>query len=258
VPELVEVELSRQLAGALAGRRVRSVEVPDPYASPLGPRALAQALIGTEFGLPRRRGKLLLLDTDGPTLALHFGMSGRLRLDGRTALGPLRYAPSGLEVRWLRFSLGLEDGGRLELFDPRRLARVTLDPDEESLGPDAATLTLAQLRSALGRGHRSALKACLLDQRRVAGIGNLICDEVLWRSGLAPSRPAGSLGETELHRLHRQLRKTIALLLDQGGSHTGTLTPLRRRGSRCPKDGSPLARSVVGNRTTYWCPAHQR
>jgi formamidopyrimidine-DNA glycosylase len=257
MPELVEVELSRQLAEALAGRTISSCDLVDPKVSRLAPQILTKALVGTAFHQPRRRGKLLLLDTDGPTLALHFGMSGRLVLDGRAALDRLLYAPSGLETRWLRLVLTLDDGGHLALFDPRRFARVTLDPDEDALGPDATSLRLSDLRSALG-ASRATLKTRLLDQRRIAGIGNLIGDEVLWCAGLAPGRPTGTLGEAELRRLHRQLKHTIRVLIARGGSHTGTLTPRRHPGSTCPKDASPLARDVVAGRTTYWCPTHQR
>jgi formamidopyrimidine-DNA glycosylase len=258
VPELVEVELSRQLAEGLAGRRISSLELLDPHASALGVDALRAGLTGATFGAPRRRGKLLLLDTDVTTLALHFGMTGRLVLDGATALDRLVYAPTALEERWLRFRLDLEGGGRLELHDPRRLARVFLDPDEEALGPDAAAVTLGQLRGALGALSTAPLKARLLNQARLAGVGNLIADEVLWRAGLSPSRRAGSLEDAELRRLHRHLRATISTLLLRGGSHTGDLMAARRRGGLCPRDGAPLRRETIGGRTTYWCPQHQR
>jgi formamidopyrimidine-DNA glycosylase len=161
-------------------------------------------------------------------------------------------------VRWLRFRMVTEDGGELELHDPRRLARIFLDPDEAALGPDAASITLGQLRTILtGRTRGIALKARLLDQAKLAGVGNLIGDEVLWRAGLSPERPAASLDDTELRRLHRRLTGTIALLLRRGGSHTGDLMASRVRGGLCPKDGAPLTRTTVGGRTTYWCPTHQ-
>ncbi len=259
MPELVEVELSRRLAEGLSGRSVAAIDLLDSRLSALDQKALADAFTGATFARPRRRGKLLLLDTDGPTLGLHFGMTGRLVLDGQAALDRLLYAPERLEHRWLRFVVTTDDGGRLELHDPRRLARVTADPDEELLGPDATSVSVAQLRSALGRcDSRASLKARLLDQTRLAGVGNLICDEVLWRADLSPRRPAGSLERVELARLHRRLRSTIDRLLVGGGSHTGELTPLRHPGAHCPRDGSTLARAVVGGRTTYWCPAHQR
>src|ERR1700728_1447393 len=163
----------------------------DPHASAVDPDRVTTSLNGATFAIPRRRGKLLLLDTDHATLGMHFGMSGRLVVDGRPALDRLVYSPVILEPRWMRFGLVLADGGRVELYDPRRLARVSIDPDEGALGPDAASLTLDQLRSALGgRSRGIALKARLLDQSRLAGVGNLIADEVLWRGGVSPQRPA--------------------------------------------------------------------
>jgi formamidopyrimidine-DNA glycosylase len=257
VPELIEVELSRQLAERLVGRTIESIDLIDAHASPLDGIHLPM-LVGATFEEPRRKGKLLLLDTDRRTLGLHFGMTGRLVIDGHAALERLVYAPAALEDRWLRFALGTADGGRLELHDPRRLARVTVDPDETALGPDAASLTLNELRSVLGRRSTGiALKARLLDQARLAGVGNLIADEVLWRAGISPERRADSLDDAETRTLHRQLRATIARLLAKGGSHNGDLMAARVRGAVCPRDGEPLARTVVGGRTTYWCPAHQ-
>ena len=258
VPELVEVELSRRLAEGLTGRTVATVELLDPHASVLDPVLLTGALDGATFAVPRRHGKLLLLDTDRATLGLHFGMTGRLVVDGRPALDRLLYSSVTLAQRWVRFALALVDGGRVELHDPRRLARVSIDPDERRLGPDAASITVGELRSALGtRTRGTALKARLLDQSHLAGIGNLIADEVLWRAALSPERPASSLDDQELRRLQRQVRATIASLIERGGSHTGDLMAARVRGGLCPKDGHRLARSTVGGRTTYWCPAHQ-
>ena len=127
------------------------------------------------------------------------------------------------------------------------------------LGPDALTITLAQLRVALAtRGSGPPLKARLLDQSRVAGIGNLLADEILWRAGLAPGRPCGSLTDPELRRLQRHLRTTLRDLEARGGSHTGDLMAERRVGGRCPRDGAELVRGTFGGRTTWWCPVHQR
>ena len=96
-----------------------------------------------------------------------------------------------------------------------------------------------------------------MDQHRVAGLGNLLVDEVLWRAGLDPARPAGSLDPPERKRLHRHLRRTVADLVARGGSHLGRLQVARVRGGRCPKDGAELERRTVGGRTTYSCPMHQ-
>ncbi|MEJ7584795.1 MAG: hypothetical protein WKF43_12100 [Acidimicrobiales bacterium] len=97
-----------------------------------------------------------------------------------------------------------------------------------------------------------------MDQAHLAGVGNLICDETLWRASLDPARPAGSLDARELRRLHRHLRTTVAELTGRGGSHTGDLHSARMRGSLCPRDGTPLERRTIAGRTTYSCPRHQR
>jgi formamidopyrimidine-DNA glycosylase len=260
VPELVEVERYRRLADAAVGWRVAAVEMPDPTVA-VGD--LDAALRGRRVVAARRRGKLLMVDMhDGPTLGLRFGMTGTLMLDGSPAIDRLRYAPAARVDRWVRLRVALTDrrGRRRELAlcDPRRLGRALLDPDEEALGPDAASATVADLRRALGGSRGAALKALLLDQHRLAGVGNLIADEVLWRSGLDPRRPSTSLSPAELRRLHRRLRSTVDDLVERGGSHTGDLMAERHQGGRCPKDGTPLERSAVGGRTTWWCPRHQR
>jgi formamidopyrimidine-DNA glycosylase len=140
--------------------------------------------------------------------------------------------------------------------DPRRLGGVELDPDESALGPDAWMVSAAQLASALA-GSEAALKARLLDQARLAGVGNLIADETLWRVGLAPDRPARSLTDDDIERLADGLRTTIADLDRRGGSHTGDLQA-SRGGGPCPRDGVELRRDTIGGRTTWWCPVHQR
>ena len=133
---------------------------------------------------------------------------------------------------------------------------MELDPDEGRLGPEASTVTLAPFRKILA-GSTAPLKARLMDQARLAGLGNLLTDETLWRAGIAPDRPADSLDDREVARVHRAMRRTIAVLGERGGSHTGDLQPARVRGGKCPKDGTELRRADVGGRTTYWCPEHQ-
>ncbi len=95
-----------------------------------------------------------------------------------------------------------------------------------------------------------------MDQERLAGVGNLLADEILWRADLAPGRRT-PLDDEELRRLHRVLRSTLRQLARRGGSHMGELMEERHDGARCPRDGTVLRRDVVGGRTTYWCPAHQ-
>ena len=199
-------------------------------------------------------------DPNGPpsvVLGLRFGMTGRLVVDDHAVIEELEYSSGRNEPEWRRFALVFADEGILAIIDPRRLGGVELNPDETRLGPDAFGLAKRQLAAAL-EGSRTALKARLLDQRRVAGLGNLLVDEILWRSGLDPAREAGSLGEAEQAQLANGIRSTVAELAERGGAHTGDLHLARVRGGSCPRDGELLDRRTIGGRTTYSCPQHQR
>ncbi|HEV7887966.1 MAG TPA: DNA-formamidopyrimidine glycosylase family protein [Acidimicrobiales bacterium] len=259
MPELPEVEAYRRLAERALDRRIKAVDAPDAWYLKRGADAetLNAALRGRRFTAARRIGKLLLLDTDAaPTLGLRFGMTGRLLVDGAAGVDKLLYSSVQELERFDRFAVRFHGGGELRMRDPRRLGGVELDPDESRLGPDALGLGPAALRQALA-GSEAPLKARLMDQARVAGVGNLIADETLWRAGLDPARPAKSLTPAEGRRLHTHLAATLADLMGRGGSHTGDFMGARVRGGSCPRDGAPLARATVGGRTTYWCPRHQ-
>lgn len=259
MPELPEVEAYRRLAERALGRVVAGVDAPDAWflKDGLTAETAAGALTGLRFTAARRRGKLLLLDTDGGhVLGLRFGMTGRLLVDAHEVVDDYAYASMRDEPAWDRFAIRFADGGDLRMRDPRRLGGVSLDPDEARLGEDALAVTRAGLRALLRSD--ASLKARLLDQARLAGVGNLLADEALWRSGLDPARTARSLSDAEVRRLHRHLRSTIEELSGRGGSHTGDLMASRVRGGVCPRDGAPLLRRTVGGRTTFSCPVHQR
>ena len=259
MPEILEIERYRRLAASTVGRTVCGVDAPDPWYLKRGLDAatIVDALAGREIAADRRIGKVLLLDlAGGPTLGIRFGMTGALFVDGEPAIARLEYTRELSDPAWDRFVVHFVGGGRLAVRDPRRLGGVELDPDESRLGIDAFEITRAQLRRVLGES-RAPLKARLLDQSRVAGIGNLLADEILWRAGLDPARPAGSLAPAELRRLHRHLRATLVDLDERGGSHLGDLQVMRTPGGVCPRDGSPLTRRTVGGRTTFSCVHHQ-
>ena len=258
MPEIIEVEAYRRAISATEGRKIASVHAPDEWFAKGSTTtdALRLELTGARVESVRRIGKLVVVDTDGPRLGLRFGMTGKIVVDGAMPIDHLLYDSPRHEPAWDRFGLQFEGGGAMVLRDPRRLGGVQLDPDEEALGPDALSLTLGQLRKALDRST-VALKARLLDQRRLAGLGNLLADEALWRAGLSPVREAGSLEASETARLHRAIRTTLRILGERGGSHTGDLQPARERGGCCPRDWTQLRRDQVGGRTTYWCPQHQ-
>lgn len=257
MPELVEVEYYRRAALALVGATIERVVVRDErFVRPAGGAArLRRALRGVRIDDVERIGKLLVVRTSGASLGLRFGMTGVLVVAGTDTLDELVYGPTRRDPAWVRLVVHTT-AGDLAVRDPRILGSAELDPDTSRLGPDARSVTAAQLAAAL-RGSGAPLKARLLDQQRLAGVGNLIADEVLWRSSLDPRRPAGSLGSADLRRLHRHLRTTLDDLVAAGGSHRGRMTPERRPGGHCPRDGTPLRRTTVGGRTTWWCPAHQ-
>jgi formamidopyrimidine-DNA glycosylase len=259
VPELLEVESYRVAAERAVGREVAAVDAPDAWylKGGLGAAELTDVLVGARVVAARRHGKLLLVPLDvGPVLGLRFGMTGRLVVDGEAPIERLEYSSDRVDPTWERFALRFADGGSLVVVDPRRLGGVALDPDTSALGPDAATLRAAELRRAV-QGRRAPLKAVLLDQAAVAGLGNLLVDETLWRAGIAPTRAADSLDRAECAALARTVRATVRDLGRRGGSHTGDLQVARARGSLCPRCGAPLRRDTVGGRTTYWCPVDQ-
>jgi formamidopyrimidine-DNA glycosylase len=265
VPESIEIERYRRLAERALDRPIVGVDAPDAWflKDGLTGEALGAAVLGRCFTVARRIGKLLLLDTAspegagaGPTIGLRFGMTGRLLVDGVAGIDDLQYSSMRDEPAWDRVTFHFADGD-LRIRDPRRLGAVHLEPDESRLGIDVLAIERAQLRDALA-GSTAPVKARLLDQARIAGVGNLIADEVLWRAGLDPARPAGALTSAEVRRLHTHLRAAVADLLERGGSHLGDVIGARVPGGRCPKDGEPLQRRTIGGRTTWSCPHHQR
>jgi formamidopyrimidine-DNA glycosylase len=249
VPELPEVERARALIEARAlERRITAVDDTDTYVCrPHAPGEIAAALVGRVFVDAGRIGKSMWVQTDdgGPALGLHLGMAGRIVVDDAAAGDPAD--DDGAPPVWDRFTVTFEDGGQLILRDRRRLGRAVLDPDLGHLGPDA----LAVDRDA------APLKARIMDQSVIAGVGNLLADEALWQAGLSPVRPAGDLGTDELDRLWEAIRAAAVSAIAKGGVHTGELIPARVRGGACPRCGAELRRAAVGGRTTYWCPAEQ-
>ena len=145
----------------------------------------------------------------------------------------------------------------MALRDKRRLGRVRLEPDLRRLGPDALHIPRATFRERVGRGT-GPVKARIMDQAVLAGVGNLLADEALWRARLDPRRAAGALDEAELDRLWRAIRAATRDAIAKGGVHTGRVIAHRAAGERCPRCGAPMQRATVGGRTTWWCSREQR
>ena len=261
MPEGIEIELYRQAALAAVGRTIASVDAPDAWFLKRGLTApvLTDALVGRRLVAARRRGKLLLLDTSdgGPVLGLRFGMTGRLVVDGRQGIEELEYGSSRDLATWDRFVLAFTGGGQLRLNDPRRLGGVELDPDEAMLGVDAFAIKPRELAHALA-GSTAPLKARLMDQGRIAGIGNLLADEILWQARVHPATPGDELTRPQAKRLLAASREAVAAALRDGGVHTLTIIAHRHPDGRCPRDGALMTHGTIAGRTTWWCPAEQR
>ena len=254
MPELPEVEgYRRYFAEHAAGRTVRSLVADPTILRNTTMRGLRAALVGHRFGAPERRGKWLVAWTDGPALLLHFGMTGEL-IWAEDARG---------RHRWDRLIVVFEDG-ELRYRNMRKLGGVWLahGPDEVAvllggLGPDALTLTPRGFDQLLAR-RRGGVKAALMDQAVLAGVGNLLADEILWRARIHPRRRIDSLSSQERRRLGTAMRSVVRRTAadgDEAMTKGRWLMPVRDKpGARCPRCRTPLARTEAAGRTTYVCP----
>lgn len=256
MPEGLEAEIYRAVAARGAGRTISTVSVDERQAAAGG---LLRGLPGRCVEGARRLGKWVLVDLDdGHVLGMHFGMTGRLIVDGEAPIERLVYGSGRDDPAWDRLVVRFAGGDVMRVNDPRRWATFTLDPSLDRLGPDFLSVDTAALVSILGR-RRAPVKAVLLDQSAVAGYGNLCVDEVLWQAGVAPDRTASSLTRAEVRAIARAGARHLPAMLARGGSHRGTVSPeVRATLPACPRDGTPMRRGTVGGRTTVWCPVHQR
>ncbi|WP_238010363.1 DNA-formamidopyrimidine glycosylase family protein [Dactylosporangium sp. AC04546] len=265
MPELPEVESARAVLSRYALQRpIADVDDADTYVCrPHHPGEIRAALVGRSLTAAHRRGKSMWCDTsdDGPVLGIHLGMSGKVvfaAADGEEVDGG-DYWERGRakgDYRFARFAVRFEDGTSLLLVDPRRLGRVRLDPPVERLGPDAREITPAQFRAMISRGT-APVKARLLDQEAVAGVGNLLADQTLWLAKINPARPVDELSKPEVDRLLRALRTAVTSAVEGGGVHVLSVLPARHPDGRCPRCGAQMHRGVVGGRTTWWCGREQ-
>lgn len=273
MPELPEVEITaRGLAELLPGRRIAAVTGLDweRMLGGLPADAFAAALVGASVVGVGRRGKVLLLHLDGGrALAVHRKMSGNL----------LFYPAPSPPARHTHAVLRFEDGAEVHYVDPRKFGRLFFCPDEAAvaavlagLGPEplGAELTAAALGERLAR-RGTPIKQALLDQRIVAGLGNIYADEALFLAGLSPRRPANSLTGAERERLLAAIRRVLGEAIGAGGTtfsqHLNALGEAGRYWSRrrvygragepCHACGTPIGRIVLGQRSTHFCPVCQ-
>jgi formamidopyrimidine-DNA glycosylase len=273
MPELPEVEsVRRQLEPTLVGRRFERVSIHDPrLVRPYEPAEVAAELEGEQVATVERRGKYLVVRFEsGRVLLIHLRMTGSLL---SAASGALPDDPHRRAV------VTLDDGSDVGYRDVRRFGTwLLLEPGEAEpylatrVGdePLEALFTAARLGDRLA-GRRTSLKAALLDQRTLAGMGNIYVDEALWRARLNPLRPASGLDRNELRRLHRGIRAALehglarqgSTLRDyrlpdgSGGSMQNEFRVYGRRDEPCDRCGTMIARTQVAGRTTWFCPTCQ-
>jgi formamidopyrimidine-DNA glycosylase len=254
VPELPDIEGFRRLVEARASStRIIEVEVTNAtVVRGLAPVELARALGDRTIERARRHGKWLFVETDDPTLVMHFGMTGALRWQ---AVAEPSLSSDRVVIVTSR--------GRLVFSDRRNLGTVTVaarhTPTEVvtgPLGPDALQIGRADLVTAM-RSSRSTAKATLLDQSVVAGLGNMLTDEILWRACLDPARPSRSLCDADVAILHRAMRRVLHDAVRVGHIPRG---PTWLSGARtdssptCPRCRAPLESRRLGGRTSFSCP----
>jgi len=259
VPELPEVEAYRRFFAEHAkGRTVRAVDVLDrDIVRNAAPEDAGSLLTGHRFEEPGRHGKWLVCPATGPTLLFHFGMTGDLVWSGDE---PDRHRHDRLVLVF--------DEGELRYRNMRRLGGVWLASDHDelnvvlgSLGPDALAVEQDEFLGLLSR-RRGGVKALLMDQRLVAGIGNLVADEILWQARIHPRRRVEDLDAKDRVRLFRTMHRVLDTAVedfDYLETRRRWLSRVRGRpGGRCPRCGTALSRTVVAGRTTYFCPSCQR
>jgi formamidopyrimidine-DNA glycosylase len=267
MPELPEVEtVRRQLEPEVVGATITSLTVSDPrWCTPLAPEELGDVVVGRHVLALRRRGKYLDWVLEGEVhLLMHLRMTGTLLLE------------PGEDYAHTRVELTLDESRRLLFVDPRRFGTGQLVVGDRELDsfyasrlgvePFDEAFTPALLR-ALARGRRGPIKSFLLDQRQIAGIGNIYADEALFRTGVHPLRPAGALRPTDYARLRDAIREVLSAGIDAQGASIDDFRHLdgargsfqdrflvhRREGEPCVVCGTTIRKLVVGGRGTYVC-----
>jgi formamidopyrimidine-DNA glycosylase len=285
MPELPEVEtVANGVHQRVHGQRIESVWLSSkPQTFKTAPEEMARALEGAQIDQVRRVGKHIVFDLrrDSPReqeqsqWIVHLGMTGRLLVsDPEVPLPPHTHAV-----------LRLSSGNELRFVDPRRFGRLAIHSwsspalrDEKAAaggftGPGREPLSISLPEFvALFRGRRLAIKAALLNQKLLHGVGNIYADESLFRAGISPRRMAGRLRKPELERLHAAVQSVLREAIALGGSSVSDYVDAdgqqgffqlehkvyMRTGKPCPVCGSPIRRLVIGGRSTHYCPACQR
>jgi formamidopyrimidine-DNA glycosylase len=270
VPELPEVEtIARGLAHAVAGKTIGTAKVLLPQVVVPEPMRFARRIAGERVDAVGRRGKFVVLSlASGRQLAVHLRMTGRLIVQG---------AGSTIPEPYTNVLLTFTDGTRLCFADVRKFGRMRLAEPEE---PWAAEVGLEPLSdefsyerfSALLEGRKTPIKAILLDQHRIAGIGNIYACEALWEARVRPARPSGTLSRQARRRLHTSIQSVLRRAIEMRGTSVddyvdanglrggfqNQLNVYGRAGEACPRCRRPIVRTVLAQRGTWWCRTCQK
>ena len=272
MPELPEVEgFARYFAQHALRQPITRIRVRDERVLAVRKEMLSRALRGQTFRRVHRYGKHLFADAGEAWLHLHFGMTGDLEY---YASSVTRRPPSDDgsrmtddEPRFSRVIFDFRNGSHLAFIDMRLFGVVDLTPspeayiEEHGLGPDPLLMSVSQFRERVAK-RRGAIKALLMSQDFVAGIGNLYADETLFQTDIHPRRPVDRLSDAEVRAVYsgmrRILREVIRVREKDGDWPRRYLSMHREEGERCPKCGGTIQRTVVMSRTTYFCGKHQK
>jgi formamidopyrimidine-DNA glycosylase len=276
VPELPEVEtIRRDLEARIMGRRVRAVRIPPDTGKPvpvlkgIDEASFREGVVGARINGVERRGKYLALRLDtGSFLVVHLRMTGAL----------LHRASDAPPDRFLRIVLVLDDGMELRFTDIRKFGGIWLvddlsDASSTGLGPEPLSegFTVDVLTQAL-KGRKTPVKSVLLDQSRIAGIGNIYADEACYAAGIDPRRLAGKVSKLRVVKLHRAIQDVLLFGVEsrgasfrdyhdvegQSGNMQMHVKVFRRTGKPCYVCGSIIQRVKIGGRSTHYCPKCQR
>ncbi len=283
MPELPEVETVRRgLMSLIVGRKVKAVEHDTPKGFPNAPADVSEFLIGAKITDVRRRAKVLMIDLSTDyTLVIHLKMTGQMVFRGEAVFGaghPNESLVGELPDRSTRVTFTFDDGSHLYFNDRRKFGWIRLMPTLEvpnidfmkKVGPEPleAEFTAQQFAERFKRRARTSIKAALLDQTVVAGVGNIYADESLWGAKIHPQRLVGTITEEEFTRLFTELRSVMNTAIEKGGStdknyvnaegkrgsYLSFARVFRREGKPCPRCGTTIIKFKAAGRGTHICP----
>lgn len=259
MPELPDAEVFKQYFDATALHKpVSGVTVADDRVlDAVSPQQLGQALSDQSFQRVRRHGKYLFAEIgSSKRLVVHFGMTGSLKY----------YETGDAEPEHAQVRFDFADGGHLAFVNPRLFGRIALTGDverflhEHEIGPDALALSRHEFHEIVG-ASTAMVKSTLMDQSKLAGIGNIYSDEILFHTRIHPREPGSRLSADRLDRLfdcmREILKKAIEMHADPAKMPEDWLIGHRRQGDACPMCGTAIETLEIGSRTGYYCPSHQ-